>query len=188
MNPTAGQPRRDRGFTLIEATASIAIISVLGLTASVLINGSVGTVRTSLIRAELHTSASVALDRLVREVREIAEDPDSDEPAPWIDEATASSIAWSGNSQVLLEDDRLMLQIDGGPSDVLAQPVTALTLRYFDQENQELTPPDGGFSRTDGSTAPIRRISVQITLSRNGVTETLRSKAFIRTMSDGSGP
>jgi hypothetical protein len=131
---------------------------------------------------------SIAMDRVLREVRRIELDGSAAGVAPNIVGVDATYVAWKDSdsdnySVVLVPGDKLNIQIDGGGGSVLLADVTGVNVRAFDEDNDELVLPLAGAACDD-----IRRISVDLTCQRSGVTETLRARVFIRsTMSGAQG-
>ena len=94
-------------------------------------------------------------------------------------------MAWqdsdADNYSLTLAVDDLILQIDGGAGATLLTGVTGLTVKAFDKDNTELVLPLAG-----AACDPVRRISVEITQERNGVSQSLRGKVFIRSTMAGA--
>jgi prepilin-type N-terminal cleavage/methylation domain-containing protein len=175
-----------RGFTLIESMATIAVLAVLGSIASFIILEAVDGYSDTSTSAQLHTEMSIGLDRAVRELRMIELDSAAAGIAPNINDVTPSSIIWTdGDSDLYkleLSGSDLVMQIDGGPSAVLLSAVTAFQVKAYDEDNAQLAG-----TLTDAACDPIRRVGLEVTLQRDGTSETLRTKAYIRsTMSPGS--
>jgi hypothetical protein len=63
---------------------------------------------------------------------------------------------------------------------VLLTDVTACTIATFDEDNAPLGASLAGVACDD-----IRRVSVSVTVTRGGVSETLRTKVFIRATMEG---
>lgn len=173
-------PRRRRarsraGFTLIEVVATIVILaSVASVASNILLTAGDGYLDAAT-RAQLHSELSMALDRLVREVRQIDLDNDADDIAPDIDSTAANALAWHSDCSVSLDGSTLELVIDGGDAETLLTDVSGFTVQTYDEDNSALAA-----SLSGDNCDPIRRVSVTITLSRYGVSETLRTKVFIR--------
>ena len=78
-------------------------------------------------------------------------------------------------------------EVDDKPFDVFVilgrsgSDVTAFTVQSYDQDNGVLANPLTGAACDD-----IRRVVLEVTVQRNGVTESLRTKIFIRSMMSGA--
>jgi prepilin-type N-terminal cleavage/methylation domain-containing protein len=174
--------RLRRGFTLIEAMATIVVLAALGAAASnILLAGLDGYVNAATA-AQLHTEASIALDRIVRELRRVSLDSAADGIAPDIDSVTASTIAWGGDSSLALDGTTLMFVDDGAAAAVLLSDVAAFAVQCYDEDNTPLA-----VELSDDACDPIRRVAIIVSLERRGVVETLRAKVFIRSTMTGAG-
>jgi len=188
MTVRTRQPEhRRRGFTLVESMATIAVLGILGSTASFLILDAVDDYTDASVRVQLHSEMSIALDRAMREIRKIELDTSAADVAPDITSMAVTLLQWedsSGNAYRLgTSGSELQLQIAGGAIATLLTDVTALTISIFNEDNADL-----GASCAGAGCDAVRRIAVDVTTQRNGVTESLRFKAFIRsTMSGAQG-
>lgn len=175
-------PRRPvrRAFTLVELIATMAILAALGSVISVIVSTSVNGYTRASTNAQLHSELSIALDRIDQMLRFI---PPSAAGDPDISSVTATSITWSTNWALTLSGTQLLLSEAGGPSSILLKDVSAFSVTAYDQSNTALAA-----SLSGGACDSIRRIRVSITLTRSGVSETLRTKVFIRSMMSGVSP
>jgi prepilin-type N-terminal cleavage/methylation domain-containing protein len=175
------RPRvRPAGFTLIESIATIVIIAVLGSAASFILRASVDSFSRAATSAQLHGEIAAALDRIDRELRNI-EAKSGTTVTPNITSVTASSMTWNTDYSVSFSSGRLNFVEDGGASSIILQNVTAFTIQTYNESNAAL-----GATLSGAACDPIRRVSIQITASRNGVTETLRTKVFLRCSMKGA--
>ncbi len=187
MTVRSRQPAcRRGGFTFIESMATIVVLGVLGSTASFLILDSVDDYTEASLQAQLHAEMSIALDRALREIRKIELDAAASGVAPDITAMTVSSLQWedsAGDAYHLVKvGSELQLAVAGGGLATLLTDVTALTIAIFDEDNTNLVLCAGA------ACDPVRRISIDVTTQRSGVTQSLRFKAFIRsTMSGAQG-
>ena len=123
----------------------------------------------------------------MREIRKIDLDASASGVAPDITTMTVPTIQWedSGGSiyRLVKAGTDLQLQIGGGTIATLLTDVSALTISIFDEDNVDL-----GVTCSAATCDPVRRVGVDVTTSRNGATESLRFKVFIRsTMSGAQG-
>jgi prepilin-type N-terminal cleavage/methylation domain-containing protein len=180
MRPVARGKRKFRGgFTLMEGMATVVVLAILGSITSFVILEAVDAFTDAGTSAQLHAEASIAVDRIVRELREIDLDSGASGIAPDIDNVSPSWIDWTdgdGDQYVLgLIGSDVQFQVDGGPMAVLLSNVSAFTVSTFDEDNVQLAG-----NLTGDSCDPIRRVAVDLTLDRNGVSESMRAKAYIR--------
>lgn len=190
MNGRVHHPRRRGGFTLIEALATITVLSMLGSMASFLILDAVDGYVDAATSSQLHAELAIALDRVTREIRKIDNDDTAGPTDPDIDTITRAgpneSMTWtdSGGDAYSLgtTGTNLKLAVDGGAEEVLLGDVTAFTITVYDRDDGVIT---GNLSGTGCD--PIRRVLLDVTLSRHNVTESLRSKVFIRSTMSGGG-
>jgi prepilin-type N-terminal cleavage/methylation domain-containing protein len=174
-----------RAFTLIESMATVVVLAIMGSLTSFLILDAVDGYTDASTSAQLHGELSVALDRAVREIRMIELDGTASGLAPNITDVTPTSIFWTDSdldSYLLqLSTTDLILQIDNGLPAVLAANVSAFSVTTYDEDNSQLAA-----TLTGDSCDPIRRVELEVTLQRGGVSESLRTRTFIRsTMSLG---
>ncbi|MBY0263725.1 MAG: prepilin-type N-terminal cleavage/methylation domain-containing protein [Phycisphaerales bacterium] len=173
--------RRCRGFTLVEAIATIAVISAISIVAARVLSTSTSLYTQTAARAELHVQLSTALDRITSELRQCRIRPSSSPVAPDVTGTTASSITWIGpdgvTDAVSLSGSTLLWQVPSGGTATLATGVTAFTVQCYNESNAALASTLSG-SGVDA----IRRVEITITGSLSGVTETLRTRVFLRAM------
>jgi len=168
-----------RAFTLVETIAAITVLSVIAsVTSSILWTSIQGYARGALA-ADLHTQASIALEQVVRNLRNIPKV--SAASAPDIASFSSTSITWNTDYTLSLDGAELVLRSDGGVPRTLITGVTSFSLQAFDQSNVELAS-----SLSGNGCLPIRRFLITMTIQRDGVSETVRTKVFIRSLIAGS--
>ena len=182
MMPARTPAPRRRGFTLIEAILTISVLAIVSSIASGIILQATDGYLEGSTTAQLHTEASMALDRAVRELRRIDLDGGAAGVAPDIDDVTGTSIAWEANNLLSLVGSDLELTINGGAASRLLTPVTAFQVRALDESNAVLALP-----RTGVGCDPIRRLELTITVERYGTSVTLRTRVFVRSTMAGGG-
>ncbi len=177
--------RRRRGFTLVESMATIAVLGILGSTASFLIVDSVDGYMDAATSAQLHAEMSIAMDRAMREIRKIELDDDAAGVAPNISLMSATALNWQDSSsntyRFAIVGSELQLEVASGGLSTLLTDVTDLEISIFDEGNTDIGPGCAG-----DTCDPVRRIVVDVTTQRNGVTESLRFKVFIRSTMSGA--
>ncbi|MHC4107369.1 MAG: prepilin-type N-terminal cleavage/methylation domain-containing protein [Planctomycetota bacterium] len=183
-----------RGFTLIESLATIVVLATLGSIASFIMVNAVDGYVDAANAAQLQAEISTAMDRAVRELRKIdlvsAADPAIE---PDIDAFDDDIITWDDDD---LDADTYTLQLvgnqlqfinDGAAAVVLLDDVVAGTGFQLTAE-KDGDPPVVLANPVAGAELPnIRRIAIQITAQRSGITRTLRTKIFLRSTMDGGG-
>ncbi len=191
MNVRFHHPRRRGGFTLIEALATITVLSILGSMASFLIVDAVDGYVGAVTSAQLHAELAIALDRLTREIRKIDNDETAGPTDPDIDSVTQvgleDAMTWTDSLDrtysLSKSGSDLMLKVESeAAAAVLLSDVTAFAISVYDQDDGVIA---GDIS--NGACDPIRRVLLDVTLSRQNVTESLRSKVFIRSTMSGGG-
>ncbi len=182
--------RRRGGFTLIEAIATITVLAILGSMASFLVLNAVDGYVGAATSSQLHAELAIALDRLTREIRKIDNDATAGPTDPDIDSVTQAgtedAMTWTdsdGDAYSLSKTgSNLMLAVEGQAAAVLLSDVTAFAISVYDRDNGVIV---GDIAGTFCD--PIRRVLLDVSLSRHNVTESLRSKVFIRSTMSGGG-
>lgn len=171
-----------RGFTLVEAVATMTILAVVSMAASRIIFAATDAYASDAVRSELVQDLSSAMERITSELRSIPS-RNASPGTPWIDSIAGGLIEFGTGSQLALDGESLELAVDGGPARMLVDHVTSFTIACFDESGQALTLPLSG-----AACDVIRRMEVQITKSRHGTSETLRTRVFLRcAMAGGAG-
>lgn len=174
-------PHRRRGFTLVETIAAISVTATIGSISSFIIYNAINSYRTASTKAQLHNDCSAAFDRLTKLLWSIPRDTSATVVAPLISNVTANSINWNSNWSLALSGTQLMLTEAGGTARPILENVSSFSLTCYNESNTALSA-----SLSGASTQAIRRIEVQVTVSRQNVTDTLRTRAFIRSLMSGA--
>lgn len=162
--------RQQGGFTLIEAIATIVVLAALGsIASSILFTVSESYLKASAI-AQMHNEASSAMERMVRELRNIPSTP----TGVSIDATQTSSITWSGTSGVSLNGSQLRFS-HAGAHYALANNCIAFQIQTFDHSGNVLPA-----TMNAAQAQHVRRIIVTITLEQNGLSHTVRSGVYVR--------
>lgn len=176
-------PLARRGFTLVEAIATITILATVFGLASRLISVSIDGYASAATRAELHAKLSVALDRICTDLRDVPFKAGVSPVVPDIASVTATSLTWSTSTSLTLSGSSLMYTEAGGTARTLLDGVSSLAIQCYDQSNAAL-----GASLSGSGCDPIRRIQASITVQSGAVSETLRGRVFLRSMMAGAAP
>jgi prepilin-type N-terminal cleavage/methylation domain-containing protein len=177
---TIAPSRRLCGFTLVELLAAMVVLATMGSAAMVILSSATKAYHNAATQAQLYNELGTAMSRIDKELRQIA--LKSGTTAPNITSVSASSITWNTNSTLTLSGTNLMFTDAGAAAAILLGDVTAFTVQTYDESNAALAA-----SLSGSGCDPIRRIQIQITMQRNGVTESLRNKIFLRCMVEGAG-
>lgn len=178
MNTRA--PSRRRAFTVVELIAAVSVIAVLGVMASSLI------VRTSTInndtsqQSQLHTELATAMERVDRTLRQIRNRTGATDPS--IQRLAPTSIAFNGGSSLTLTGGDLRLD-DGSGVVTILSGVTGVNIQAFDASNAPMA-----VTLSGSACDPIRRLAVTVTAARAGLSDTLRTKVYLRSTLAGAAP
>ena len=177
--------RRRLGFTLIESMATVVILGALGSTSSLLIVTSVNSLAEAAARLQMHGELSIAMDRIIREIRDIPLDSAAVGVAPDINTADDANLQWDdtvGAAQIITSGSTITLAVKGNAANVLLTDVTQLDFDFDDEDDAAL----GALPRTGASCDAIRRVKVLISLTRTGWVEELEATVYIRSCMVGS--
>lgn len=167
-------PASRRAFTLIEAIATMAVLAVVSSVLSGVVWAAVRSFDEGAESARLHSDASIAMERMTRDLRAI---PLAASGTPDISSLAESSIAWDSATRSLsLDGGELVLTVDGAPA-VLLSDVSAFQVRAFDASNAPLATTLSG-----AATEPVRRLSLELATARGRASATVRTKVFLRCM------
>ncbi len=170
-----------RGFTLVEAIAALTIIGVLGSIGSRLVYSSVTSIRDGSDRAEMHSEASNAMSTITTTLRNLAR---TSSGGANITSVTSTSIACNTTQTFSLSGTTLNFadSAQGGTSQPMLRNVSAFDVKCYDQDNTALATTLSGTGID-----PVRRVQITITVTKNGITETLRTRTFLRNTMQGAG-
>ncbi len=173
-------PSRPRGFTLVETIAVMFLLAVIGSISSALIYSGVSSYRDASTLGQIHEEEATAMARLAVELRKIPLSTTAGTMAPMISDVTPTSIAWNTNYTLSLVGAQLQLVEAGGAASILLDDVSALTITCYDESNNPMAATLSG-----AACYPIRRIAVSFTVQRHGISDSLRTKFFIRSAMQG---
>ena len=180
-NQVIGRASRRRGFTLVEMVATIAVMAALGTVASTTVLSALNSYLSASTRAQLHTEISMAMDRIVRELQNTQLDTSVSGVAPDIESVSASAITWNDDYSLTLSGGQVFFAENGAAAAPLLSDVTSFGVRAYDESNATL-----GASLSGSGCDPIRRVRITITMQRSGITETMRTKVFLRCTMEGA--
>lgn len=139
-------------------------------------------------RAAIYADASALMDRMVRKVQSTPTRTASNPAVPSLASFSATSVTWDDGSALTYSaaaQTVTLIDVVAGDSAAAAAPVlaggvTAFALTAYDQSNTDLLASLGVATMNSAQSASIRRVSIQFTLTRQGQSVTLRSRAFTR--------
>lgn len=159
-----------RAFTLIELIAAIVVFSLVSMVFAGIMLESAEAYASASEARERGERASLAMDRIVRLIREIPEN-EAAPGTPDITDASATALELGNGAAVRLSGSTLILIVPDAPAPaVLCTEVSAFELTYLGADGMELALGAGD------TTADIHRINVRLAC---GQIE-LRTSAFLR--------
>ena len=182
MNMPSGAPRVP-GFTLVETLATILIVAVLAGVSAPVISAASRNYADGASRAEIAAGIDAAMERIVSELRAIPLQAGATTAKPDISSITASSVTWSANSSIDLSGGTLRLTLAGGSPRTLLTGVSDFSIRAYDASGTALTTPLSG-----AGCDAVQRLEVTVTGLRHGVSETHRTRVFLRNLAAGASP
>ncbi len=159
----------NRAFTLIEMIAVIVILGIVASVASPILLAVSNTYTQSMEHRTAAESVSIALDRIVRVIRETPEVSGA-EGTPDVTAAQATRFAIGDGTTIELTGTNLILTLPATAPAVLCSDVSTFELNYIGEDAQPLNF-SGGDALTD-----TYKIDIRI---RSGDIE-LRASAFLR--------
>lgn len=182
MSHRASTTRRRRAFTLIESIATITIVGTLAAVVSGIVFSATQAFTDSALRLQLHAELSAAMDRVQRELQGIALDTGSGNGAPLITSISPTAINYGSGRSIALSGTNLVLNDNGVDSANLLTNVSAFNIQALGNTGAALAANLSG-----AQIASVQRLEVTITVQRNGISETLRTRVFPRGIMAGAG-
>lgn len=178
-----------RAFTLVETIATIAILGIVSLAVSRLIYTATDAYAQIGTRADMAGQMSLAMDRVVIELRRIDSTTVSTVIAPHVTACTSSQIDFvSGGSSFTLAYNsgtrNLAFLGAAGVTSTLMPNVSSFTITPLNSVGAAIATP------VSAANLPlIRSIRIDMTCSNTtlNITESLRTQVYIRSMMVGSG-
>jgi len=160
------------GFTLIELIIVITIIGIAAGVVGFILFGTVDAWMFKFNRCDLLSDGRLAMNRMVREIREINDD-DS------VTTASSSQFRFTNAGSVdityALSSTDLNRTADG-TTNLLAEDVSSLAFTYYDSHASGAS----SITPTVGTDTNIRRIRINLTLTKNGEDFYLQSDSVPR--------
>ena len=163
-----------RGFTLIELIATMTILATLSIVSGTIVNSAVESYSQGSELVDLHNAASLAMERLVRDIRSL---PPNVNNQPDISSFAPSAMTWDNGSHSIAVTNGQLVYTRDGVSRVLLDNVSSISLKAYGQDNVQLS------STLSGSACEaIRRIEMTISVAQGSVSNTIRTRIFLRCM------
>lgn len=184
---TARRMTSRRAFTLVELIAAMVVVAVIGTVGAMTLQRAAAANSQVSARGTLYAEASAAMDRLVRKVQTSPARAATSPAVPSIATLTGTAITWDDLSLLSYDPTAQTIVLRDVPagdstvsSPVLMGNVSAFAVVPFDQSNADLFAALGVTTLNAAQGATVRRVSIQFTLTRDGQSVTLRSRAFPR--------
>ncbi len=158
-----------KGFTLIELIIVIVVVGVIASVFAILIIQGIDTYGFITIREDILSEAELAMERMVREIRQIQSYRD-------LETAEATEVIYLAGSAefqfVDVHDNIVGFKLDGSQlrriefeerdvpqyDDLLADDISSMVFTYWDESNNKLTVP--------ADVTAIKRIEISIQMER----------------------
>ena len=160
-----------KGFTLIELVIVITIIGIITGVVGYILLGTVDAWMFKFNRADLLSDGRLAMNRMVREIREIKN-------RGKVTTAASSEFRFENVDNIDITYDLSSTDLDrtaDGTANTLAENVSSLTFTYFDSNGNTIATPDVAPGATD-----IRRVRINLTLTKNSEDVYLQSESVPR--------
>ena len=162
---------RKNGFTLIEL---VVVISVVGIISTIVGSMLLGTIKAwtfKFNRNDILWDSRLAIDRMTREIRTIRNTTS-------VTTASSSQFRFidAGNNDITYSMSSTNLnRTENGAANLLAENVSSLVFTYYDTNGNTIAVPTVSPAATN-----IRRVRINLTLTKNGENVYLRSEASTR--------
>ena len=164
---------RNQGFTLIEIVTTTAITGIVAVILGVPLMEGIKTRNRFNARQEILSDARSAIEIVTRDIRVMSKTGS----APDLSTAAVSQIDF-GTMSYRLSGTTLQRSGDSGSTyKTMLEDVSTLTFSYEDEDGGSLS----SLPLSSGDRDSVRRVQVDITVTRNGEELSLRSRAYLRT-------
>ncbi len=152
----------------------MTVLSTLGIVSGTLVMNAIGAFSQGSELVDIHNNASLAMERLVRDIRSL---PPNANNQPDISSFAPSAMTWDNGSHSIAVQNGQLIYTANGVSRALLDNVSSLSLVAYGQNNTKLA------STLSGSDCEaIRRIEIAITVAKGDVSNTIRTRIFLRCM------
>lgn len=159
-----------RGFTLVELVIVITIVGIAAAVAGSMLLGTIDAWTFKFNRNDIIWDGRLAIDRMTREIRAVRDNTSV---------TTASSTQFrftdAGNKDITYSLSSTDLnRTEDGVTNLIAENVSSLAFTYYDASESPIPTP------TVSPTTDIRRIRINLTLTKNGQNVYLQSDSVPR--------
>ncbi len=153
--------------------AAVVVLATLGTISASLMMRTASVNADTMIAQQIHSDLVSTLERVERLLREIPAQSGSTNPN--ITSLSATSLVLGNGTALTLSGTNLQLTEPGQSAVTLLGNVSALSITAFSDVNAAL-----GASLSGSQCNSIRRVALSMTVTRQGVSDTLRTKVFLR--------
>jgi len=160
--------KKNKGFTLIEVIITITVVGIVSVIIGSMLLGIVKAWTFKFNRNDMLWDGRLALDRMTREIRTVKDSTS-------VTTATSSQFRFTdtGNKDITYSLSSTNLnRTENGTVNLLAENVSTLTFTYYNSSDAVIPNPAVSPSATD-----IRRVRINLTLTKNGQNVYLQSDA-----------
>ena len=160
--------KKTKGFTLVELVIVITIVGIVALIIGTMLLGTIKAWTFKFNRNDILWDGRLALDRMTREIRTVKN-------ATSVTTATSSQFRFTdtGNKDITYSLTSTNLnRTENGTANLLAENVSSIAFTYYDASGTAIPTPTVSPSATN-----IRRVRINLTLTKNGENIYLQSDA-----------
>jgi len=160
--------KKEKGFTLIEVVIVITIVGIVSVIIGSMLLGVVKAWTFKINRNDILWDGRIVLNRITREIRTVKNNTS-------VTTASSSQFRFTdaGNKDITYSLSSTNLnRTENGTANLLAADVSALTFTYYDATGTSIPTPAVSPSATN-----IRRVRINLTLTKNGQNVYLQSDA-----------
>ncbi len=160
--------KKEKGFTLIEVIIVITIVGIVSVIIGSMLLGVVKAWTFKFNRNDILCDGRLAMDRMTREIRTIKDSTS-------VTTASAAQFRFTdtGNKDITYSLSSTNLnRTENGTANLLAENVSSLAFTYYDANGNTIATPIVSPSATN-----IRRVRINLTLTKNGQNVYLQSDA-----------